>query len=93
MRGSDHESFEGAGVPGFAVQQDMADYRFTHHSQSDTFDKAKEPDLIQGTQVMALAAMRVASSWAFASSSADSGSDMMNSCRSKFPPALKATPN
>jgi hypothetical protein len=60
MGGSDHASFEQAGVPGFAVQQEMPEYRFTHHSQSDTFDKAQEPDLIQGAQVMAVIAMRVA---------------------------------
>jgi carboxypeptidase Q len=60
MGGTDHVSFEQAGVPGFAVRQDMAEYRFTHHSQSDTLDKARTPDLIQGAQVMAVAAMRVA---------------------------------
>lgn len=60
MPGSDHMSFESAGVPGFAVQQDWVEYRFTHHSQSDTLDKAKEPDLIQGAQVLAVAAFRVA---------------------------------
>jgi carboxypeptidase Q len=60
MRGTDHSSFEQAGVPGFAVQQDMAEYRFTHHSQSDTLDKAREADLIQGAQVMAVGALRVA---------------------------------
>ncbi len=38
----------------------MAEYRFTHHSQSDTFDKARAPDLIQGAQVMAVIGMRVA---------------------------------
>jgi carboxypeptidase Q len=60
MGGTDHVSFEQAGVPGFALRQDMAEYRFTHHSQSDTLDKARPPDLIQGAQVMAVAAMRVA---------------------------------
>lgn len=60
MGGTDHVSFEQAGVPGFALRQDMAEYRFTHHSQSDTLDKARTPDLIQGAQVMAVAAMRVA---------------------------------
>jgi Zn-dependent M28 family amino/carboxypeptidase len=60
MPGSDHMSFESAGVPGFAVQQDWDEYRFTHHSQSDTIDKAKEPALIQGAQVLAVAALRVA---------------------------------
>jgi hypothetical protein len=60
MNGSDHQSFEGAGVPGFMFRQDPAEYRLTHHSQSDTLDKAKEPDLIQGAQVTAVAAMRIA---------------------------------
>jgi Zn-dependent M28 family amino/carboxypeptidase len=60
MAGTDHMSFEQAGVPGFALRQDMAEYRFTHHSQSDTLDKARAPDLTQGAQVMAVMAMRVA---------------------------------
>ena len=60
MGGSDHASFERVGVPGFALRQDMSEYRFTHHSQSDTLDKAREPDLVQGAQVMAVLAMRVA---------------------------------
>ena len=60
MNGSDHASFEQAGVPGFAFQQDPSEYRFTHHSQSDTLDKAREADLVQGAQVMAVMALRVA---------------------------------
>jgi hypothetical protein len=60
MGGTDHQSFEAVGVPGFACAQDMDEYRLTHHTQSDTFDKAKEPNLIQGAQVMAVTAMRVA---------------------------------
>jgi hypothetical protein len=60
MNGSDHQSFEGAGVPGFMFRQDPAEYRLTHHSQSDTLDKAREPDLIQGAQVMAVLAARLA---------------------------------
>lgn len=60
MGGTDHLPFEGAGVPGFACRQDMDEYRLTHHTQSDTFDKAKEPNLIQGAQVMAVTAVRVA---------------------------------
>jgi carboxypeptidase Q len=60
MGGSDHQSFEAAGVPGFMFRQDPAEYRLTHHSQSDTFDKAREPDLVQGAQTMAVIAMRLA---------------------------------
>lgn len=58
--GTDHLSFEAVGVPGFACDQDIDEYRLTHHTQSDTFDKAKEPNLIQGAQVMSVTAMRVA---------------------------------
>jgi Zn-dependent M28 family amino/carboxypeptidase len=60
MGGSDHMSFDRAGVPGFMLQQDPAEYRLSHHSQSDTLDKARQADLIQGAQVMAITAVRVA---------------------------------
>jgi hypothetical protein len=60
ITGSDHQSFHGSGVPGFACRQDIDEYRLTHHTQSDTFDHAKEPNLVQGAQVMAVTAMRVA---------------------------------
>lgn len=60
MGGTDHLSFEAVGVPGFACRQDMDEYRLTHHTQSDTFDKAKGPNLIQGAQVLAVASLRVA---------------------------------
>jgi hypothetical protein len=58
--GSDHVSFSKVGVPGFALKQEVATYRFTHHSQADTLDRAQEADLIQGAQVMAVSAMRIA---------------------------------
>jgi len=60
MGGTDHLSFHAVGVPGFACLQDIDEYRLTHHTQSDTFDKAKEPNLIQGAQVMTVTAMRIA---------------------------------
>jgi hypothetical protein len=60
LGGTDHLSFDAKGVPGFACIQDMEGYRLTHHSQSDTFDKAKEPNLIQGSQIMAVTAVRIA---------------------------------
>jgi hypothetical protein len=60
MGGSDHASFDRSGVPGFYCQQDSAEYRFTHHSQSDTLDKAHEADLVQGAEVMAITGLRVA---------------------------------
>ncbi len=60
MTGSDHASFDEAGVPGFYCLQEPAQYFQTHHSQADTFDQAKEADLIEGAQVMAAWAYNVA---------------------------------
>ena len=60
ISGTDHQSFEAVGVPGFACDQDMDEYRLTHHTQTDTFDHAKEENLVQGAKVMAITAMRVA---------------------------------
>lgn len=58
--GTDHASFDDAGVPGFYCLQDPAEYRKTHHSQSDTFDKVWKDDLTQGAQVLAVWAYNVA---------------------------------
>jgi len=58
--GSDHQSFHPAGVPGFAARQDIDEYRLTHHTQTDTFDHANGPNLVQGAQVLAVTAVRVA---------------------------------
>lgn len=58
--GTDHLSFIPAGVPGFAFIQDPVDYGKTHHSQSDTFDKAKKDDLIQASATLAVAAYNIA---------------------------------
>lgn len=58
--GSDHASFDRAGVPGCMMVQEVAGYRFAHHSQADTLAMAREPELIQGAQVMAVTAMRLA---------------------------------
>src|SRR6266481_3021018 len=53
MSGTDHLSFNEAGVPGFWALQDGAEYNKTHHSQSDTFDKVWKDDLNEGAQVLA----------------------------------------
>jgi len=60
MTGSDHVSFDEAGVPGFYCVQEPAQYFQTHHSQADTFDEAHEADLVEGAQVMAAWAYNVA---------------------------------
>jgi carboxypeptidase Q len=51
--GEDSYSFDEVGVPGFWCEQSMAEYRLTHHSQSDTFDKVWKDDINQGAQVLA----------------------------------------
>jgi Zn-dependent M28 family amino/carboxypeptidase len=51
--GEDSYSFAEVGVPGFWCVQSMAEYRLTHHSQSDTFDKIWKDDVNQGAQVLA----------------------------------------
>jgi carboxypeptidase Q len=58
--GSDHMSFDRGGVPGCAFNQEIAGYRFGHHSQADTMEMVREDDLRQGVQVMATAALRIA---------------------------------
>jgi hypothetical protein len=58
--GSDHASFETAGVPGCIMRQEIAGYRFAHHSQADTLTLANSDSLIQGAQVIAVTAMRLA---------------------------------
>jgi hypothetical protein len=60
MGGSDHASFDRAGVPGCIFRQEIAGYRFAHHSNADTITLARAPDLLQGAQVMAVTAMRLA---------------------------------
>jgi dipeptidyl aminopeptidase/acylaminoacyl peptidase len=57
--GSDHASFEKAGVPGLMVRQEVAGYRLNHHTALDTLDRAAEADLVQGAQTMAVAALRL----------------------------------
>lgn len=53
MYGTDNLSFDEVGVPGFWCVQAIAEYRQTHHSQSDTFDKIWKDDINQGAQVLA----------------------------------------
>jgi len=60
IAGSDHASFDRAGVPGFYCQQETATYSQTHLSQSDTFDKIIRDDLVNGAQVLAVFAYNVA---------------------------------
>ena len=60
MGGTDHLSFLPHGVPAFAVVQDEAEYRKTHHTESDTFDKVYPDEINQGAKVLAAWAYNVA---------------------------------
>ncbi len=58
--GTDHLPFGSYGVPAFNFDQDPRGYYHTHHSQSDTFDKAVAGDLKQAAAVMAVTAFELA---------------------------------
>ncbi len=54
MNGTDHASFDRAGVPAFAASQEPVDYfEGTHHSQMDYPDHLQPDQLIQGAQAIA----------------------------------------
>jgi carboxypeptidase Q len=60
MMGTDHMSFLPHGVPAFAVVQDPAEYRKTHHTESDTVDKVYPDEINQGAKVLAAWAYNMA---------------------------------
>jgi hypothetical protein len=53
--GTDHESFDAVGVPGFQFIQDQLDYSSrTHHSNMDTYERLQGDDLAQAAVVEAI---------------------------------------
>lgn len=53
--GTDHESFDAVGIPGFQFIQDPLDYDSrTHHSNMDTFEELRPDDLAQAATVEAI---------------------------------------
>jgi Zn-dependent M28 family amino/carboxypeptidase len=53
--GTDHESFDAVGVPGFQFIQDSLDYGSrTHHSNMDTYERLQGEDLAQAAVVEAI---------------------------------------
>lgn len=58
--GTDHLSFIPYGVPGWNFDQERRGYNHTHHSQTDTYDKAVPGDLMQASTVMAVTAFQLA---------------------------------
>ncbi len=52
--GTDHQSFDAVGLPGFQFIQDPLDYgSVTHHSSMDTYDHAVPSDLMEASAVLA----------------------------------------
>ena len=54
--GTDTGPFTIAGLPGINLDQDSPEYKYTHHSGVDTYDKIKPDILMRDTAVMALVA-------------------------------------
>ena len=54
MNGTDHASFDDAGVPAFAFKQAAAEYGLSHHSQIDTLERVRPNDLMQGALALAI---------------------------------------
>jgi len=53
--GTDHESFDAVGIPGFQFIQDRLDYGSrTHHSNMDTYERLQSADLAQAATVEAM---------------------------------------
>jgi carboxypeptidase Q len=52
--GTDHQSFDGVGLPGFQFIQDQADYETrTHHTNLDVYDRMQREDMMQASVIMA----------------------------------------
>ena len=52
--GTDHQSFDGIGLPGFQFIQDEIEYDTrTHHSNQDVYDRIQADDMKQAATIMA----------------------------------------
>lgn len=52
--GTDHQAFDGVGLPGFQFIQDPVEYDTrTHHSNMDSYERIQEGDMKQASVVMA----------------------------------------
>jgi Zn-dependent M28 family amino/carboxypeptidase len=64
--GTDHQSFDAVGLPGFQFIQDPIEYMDgsffgTHHTDMDTYDRLQREDLMQAAVVIATFAYNAAS--------------------------------
>ena len=52
--GTDHQSFDGVGLPGFQFIQDPIEYEArTHHYNMDVYERIQQPDMEQAATIMA----------------------------------------
>src|SRR5580765_3364951 len=52
--GTDHQAFDGVGLPGFQFIQDPVEYDTrTHHSNMDVYDRIQADDMKQASVIMA----------------------------------------
>ena len=52
--GTDHQAFDGVGLPGFQFIQDEVEYDArTHHSNMDVYDRMQADDMKQAATIMA----------------------------------------
>lgn len=59
--GTDHTSFNNAGLPGIGYNQDSFDYNtYTHHTSFDTYERIYEPDVRESAVEEALTAYALA---------------------------------
>ncbi|HUI63502.1 MAG TPA: M28 family peptidase [Bacteroidota bacterium] len=59
--GTDHQSFDGIGLPGFQFIQDPLEYDSrTHHYNMDVYDRAQDPDMRQAATIIAVFAYTAA---------------------------------
>jgi hypothetical protein len=59
--GTDHESFDGVGLPGFQFVQDALDYETkTHHTNMDLYERLSKDDLMQASIILATFAYNAA---------------------------------
>ncbi len=61
LGGTDHTSFNNAGLPGIGLAQDSFDYgSYTHHTNFDTYERIYEEDIREGAVEIASAVYAVA---------------------------------
>jgi hypothetical protein len=59
--GTDHQSFDAVGLPGFQFIQDEVEYESrTHHTNMDVYERIQEPDMKQAATIMAFFAYQAA---------------------------------